>query len=378
MFSFARIFRVVVGVLAIAVPGFGGLGGPSSIVELTQRADLIVAGIITSPFQPSTPVSFSITVDRVIKGDPGLTGTAVRVSWAGSNPNPSAPVPTVGGNGLWFLQRASNGWLLMPVFGGGPFELTFYHIPMGPILAAYAYGPATPLSDRVASEISSAIESGGGGAFNPQFYALQNGLLDQLQSRVLEVLYQRLAKSASPRQKIIGLSGLIRRGSNVALASAAQAASTFTGYPVESGILLSSVRESFRATDPGSVAALGQAATDPNDANLAFREAAAHALAAIHNQAALPYLATLLDDSDSGMQIEGIRGLGSFANGLGVETSGGIPTLSHLQRPSVAPFSTPDTIKNFALGHDAILANKPSYLQFWKQWWSANRSTLGY
>jgi len=176
----------------------------------------------------------------------------------------------------------------------------------------------------------------------------------------------------------MGLSGLIRAGVGAALASATQGESTFAGYPIENGVLLQSVRDFFRATDPGSIAALGQAATDSTNPNLPFRRAAAHALAGIHTISTLPYLATLLDDADALLRTEGIGGIGSFANGLPIQTAAGVPGLAHLQLPASAPYRTPATVANFALGPQAIQSNESTYLSFWQQWWLQNKAALGY
>jgi hypothetical protein len=69
-------------------------------------------------------------------------------------------------------------------------------------------------------------------------------------------------------------------------------------------------------------------------------------------------------------------GMGAFANGLPMQTRAGVPGLTHLQLPAAAPYRTDDTMRNFALGPDVIASNMDSYLGFWKQWWSVNRSVL--
>jgi hypothetical protein len=207
---------------------------------------------------------------------------------------------------------------------------------------------------------------------------LQHGLLDQLQSPVVTVHYQRMSISPSTQQRILGLSGLIRSGSAAALASAAQAAPTLASYPTENGILLLSIRDHFRATDANSIAVAGQAAADTTNPSLPFRQAAAHALAAIHTAAALPYLDALLEDPDFNLRVEAIGGIGAFANGLPVQTSAGVPSLAYLQFPATAPYKTADTVANFALGTQAIAKKEASYLSFWRDWWLQNRAKLGY
>ena len=111
--------------------------------------------------------------------------------------------------------------------------------------------------------------------------------------------------------------------------------------------------------------------------SMALREVAAHALAAIHTAATLPYMAALLEDSNSNLRIEAIGGMGAFANGLPTQTLEAVPSLSYLQLPTSSPYQTADTIANFAMGK-AIAARESVYLAFWKTWWSQQRTSLGF
>ncbi len=372
-------FWSTIGLLLATSSGYGSLIAPRSLLDLEQNADLIIVGTARGASQSGPTVDFTLQVSRVVKGDPDLAGKAIAAYWTIVNPSPMGAGAniTATGNGIWFLQQSSSAWQLLPVMQGSwDLSTTFFPAPTGPILSAYAYGLAAPLSDKVASEVSSAIEGTGG--YNFQLCYLQYGLLDQPKSPVIAVLYQRMSTSSSAQQQILGLSGLIRSGSAAALASAAGAESTFGSYPTENGILLLSIRDYFRAADANSVAAAGQAAVDSTNPSLAFREAAAHALAAIHTAAALPYLATLLDDPDSNLRVEAIGGMGAFVNGLSIQTSAGAASLAYLQLPASAPYQTAGTIANLAMGSRAIAKNETSYLSFWKSWWSQNRAGLGY
>ena len=279
------------------------------------------------------------------------------------------------GNGLWFLQRSSSGWRLLPVMQGDvSLSDTFIPQQPGPILSAYTYGAATSLNDKVASEVSSAIENADGGTL--RFYALHSDLLDHLNSPVIGTLYQRLAASNSPRQKILGWSGLIRNGSAEALGSVVQSVSLIKSQPLEAGVLASSIRGAFRSTDPKSVAALGQFLSIPSMPQ-ALREAAAHALASIHTVAALPYLAALFDDPDADLQVEAIGGFSAFANGLPVQTPANATSLAYLQGPESAPYKTSETVDHLIMGKQAISQNG-RFLSFWKTWWQQHRIELGY
>jgi hypothetical protein len=232
------------------------------------------------------------------------------------------------------------------------------------------------LRDKLASELGSAVESNDG--YNFSLYGLQSGLLDDLQSPIIELLYERMATSAVLDNQLLGLSGLIRSGNASALTIAIQKAPAAAPGDPAIGILLRSIKDDFRATDANSVAALGAAATNSSNPNTAFREAAAHALAAIHTSATLPFLATLLDDSDFNLRVEAVGGMGAFANGLPTQTKASVSSLSYLQLPAGARYKTDATVANLAFGVQAITRNEASYLSFWKSWWSENRASLGY
>ena len=198
--------------------------------------------------------------------------------------------------------------------------------------------------------------------------------MEQLNSPVIQVLYQRMSLSPSARQRELGVSGLIRSGFGAAaIAAAAQLAPTSTGV----GTLIMSLRNDFRATDANSVAALGKAAADTTNPNTTFREAAAHALAAIHTTVALPWLAKLLDDTDAIIRAEGVIGLSSFANGLPVQTTSNVASMAYLQPAGATPYRTADTAVNSAMGAATISQNEGRYLPFWKNWWAQNQGTLG-
>jgi hypothetical protein len=364
--------------VAGASTGYTAVTGQQSVLYLAQNSDLIVVGTASGGSRGGTSLIFSLQIVRVVKGNASLAGTMVSVNW---NVSPAQPLINAGrqfqaeGTGVWFLKASSGGWALLPVMtGAGSLESMFVPSPPGPLPTAYAYSPVAPLNDRVASELSAAIENGNGA---PQLLGLHYGLLEQLNSVVIQTLYSRLSESPSIPQIILGISGLIRAGNISALFTAYQQLAGESKRP-EYGVLLWSIREAFRRVDPSSVAALGQIATASGNPNLQFRQAAAHALAAIHTREALPYLAMLLDDADQTLRAEGVGGLAAFANGLPVQTSANLQNLGYLQFPAQAPYQTPETKAHFSLGVQTISKDEASYLAFWKSWWAANRASLGF
>lgn len=369
-----KILRTVVGILLAANLSYASLIAPQSVVDLEQNATLIVVASATEA-PNGIANSFRLNVIRVVKGDEALTGSTITVGWTPTSANVGAPAP---GTGIWFLKQSLTGWSLLPaVEGNVPLSMTCYPTSAtGPRIAAYAYASGASSRDKLASELSLAIESSPH-AGNVPLTSLHYGMLEQMHSPVITVMYQRLSGNGTPQQQALGFAGLVRQGNSAALTSAANVAPVLAGYPVENGILLLSIRDHFRAADGGSVQALGHIAAD-TAANRPLREAAAHALAAIHTKESLPFLAQLLSDGDAALRAEAIGGLSSFANGMPVQTASGTPSLAHLQLPAGGPYQTPETIANFAMGSRAIEQNESRYLTFWQTWWSQQKGQLGY
>jgi hypothetical protein len=373
-------YRLAAGLFGAAACAYGGMSAPRSLADLAQSADAIV--IATASWQGSSGSAAAVTLQltRVVNGDLSLSGGPVVVALQGVSPagtiTPGTPIPVASSGALWFLQRSSGGWAVLPVASGASASHAFLPVPGGPLLPAYAYQSSAPLLDKLASELCSAIEGADGG--EPQLASLHLGLLDQLGSSVVALLYQRMATSSSLKQQILGLAGQVRGGSSSALASAAQLASSASAPSLETGVLLWSIQNEFRAADANSAAVLGGIAASPASGNAALRHAAAHALAAIHTAGAAPYLAALLDDPDTEIEAEGVRGLGSLALGLPIQTTAGVPSLAHLQMPANAPLRTDAVVANFALSTDAIQQKIATYVPFWKSWWTSNQAAIGH
>jgi hypothetical protein len=147
-----KILFGLLGVLIAASPVFGGLGGPHSLLDLEQSADLIVVATASGSFLAGAATNFSLHVSRVVSGDPTLADSTLAVSWAARNQAmaPAGTTETASGTGLWFLKHSSSTWLVLPVLDGSmSVSITFFPAPVGPILSAYAYSPTASLSDKV-------------------------------------------------------------------------------------------------------------------------------------------------------------------------------------------------------------------------------------
>lgn len=371
--KYLRVAQII-GLVVIGGPAYATLIFPQSPLSLEQQADLVVVASPSATAPAGGGVALSLNVTRVLKGNL-LPGSVITAQWTPGFPSVA---PAAGaGPGIWFLQQLPIGWAVLPtVRGGAPLSMSYYPTLPGPILSAYAYGQEAALSDKIAAELGSAIESSNG-TYNLQFYQLEYGLIDQLNSAYVTLLFTRLSSSMVVTQRILGLAGLIRGGNSAAVTAAAQSAPNFAASPLENGILLFSIRTFFREADSASVAALGNAATD-GTLNAPMREAAAHALSSMHTVATLPYLAALLNSPDPTLRAEAVGGIGSFANGLAMQTPANNASLAYLQYPANAPYMTAETKAHLALGVQAIGSSEGAYLSYWGQWWSQNKASLGF
>src|SRR6185312_15867439 len=174
--------------------------------------------------------------------------------WLSADQTTAGTGGVAGGTGIWFLQRAQDAWQVVPVVQGTiGFSNAYIPAQPGPIINAYAYSATASVQDKLASELCSAIE--GVGDETMPIHSLLGGL-DDLNSSAPRSLYRRLANASSTDQRVYGLSGLIRSGDSSALTAAAQIAYAVTGRRPE-GVLLLSVREYLRPTDPASANAVG-------------------------------------------------------------------------------------------------------------------------
>jgi hypothetical protein len=106
-------------------------------------------------------------------------------------------------------------------------------------------------------------------------------------------------------------------------------------------------------------------ASDP-DVPVDLSVSAAEALVAIHTREALPFLARLLESTDSSERMKGAFGLWSFANGCPPWPDDIVRSMDYyrFQNPSV--YRTKETIAAFGPPGPADAANTVS---FWVAWW---------
>jgi hypothetical protein len=112
---------------------------------------------------------------------------------------------------------------------------------------------------------------------------------------------------------------------------------------------------------------LGQIATDKT-IGTDLRIALAGALARMHTQQSLPYLAQLLSDPNSALQAMAVGGISNFANN--------VPIGEHEPAPRPWNYPSDDTIAHSAFDESIIRQQPAYYIGFWKAWWAQNKGNL--
>jgi hypothetical protein len=127
------------------------------------------------------------------------------------------------------------------------------------------------------------------------------------------------------------------------------------------------IKRRYQNTSPQAVQNLGQVATDAS-CGIELRVAAAGALARMHTQQSLAYMARLLEDSDITLRSMGVGGISSFANN--------VPVGSHEPAPGPWKYRTDDTIAHSAFDAAIVGSNEAYYVGFWRSWWRQYQGEL--
>ncbi len=356
--------------LTLLSAALAGPFGPRSLKTLTAQADAIIVGSASATYFHDT-VDATIQVERVLKGSLSA-GDTVSFLWAvpGRPPIPPTQPVTLKGHGLFFLTANTVGsWALLPAAGGDIlWEMAYIATPVSvpPGLRENASGglsSAASALDRVYAEVITNEEVSAGG-FVPTDIARE--FADSPESRVLATAFTRFAASQDPRLKVLGLRGNVRIGDPGLILQIRQSAATVVSQPGW-GELLHDLMVYYRNTSLQAIRNLGEVATDPTCPR-EVRTAAAVALASMHTQASLPYLASLLDDPDVALRAMGVGGLSSFADN--------VPIGSHTPAAGPWKYRTDDTIAHSAFDVSAVKQRDSYFVGFWRNWWQQYRSEL--
>lgn len=363
---YSRLAVVLLGLFALRV--VAGPAARAPVPTLAAKADAIVVGTVQSLATGAT-IGATITVEQVLKGSI-LSGSSVSVAWTMTNPRtmpaPSANARPWVGHGIFFLQRNSSGsWSIMPAtVGDASWDDLYIHTPLSApagvreVVAASLPRDPAPL-DRVLAEMVVALEAGA-----PVPYDLV-GIARGTRSAVLTAAFSRFL-SRQDALFTVGLRGSLQSGDPSAILTAKRqhaVLSSGRGWAE----LLQDIRSYYVNAEPHAVRVLGEVATD-SSTGMDLRTAAAAALARMHTQQSLPYLAKLLAEDNITLKAMAVGGLSSFANN--------VPIGSHEPASGEWPYRTDDTIAHSAFDERLVAAREPYYVGFWMSWWQQNQSKL--
>ena len=344
-------------------------GGRRSLAILTTQAEAIVVGAVQT-METNATIDATISVERVLKGTV-TSGTSISIRWTypitHGEPGPPGSALVSSGHGVFFLQHNSDGaWSLLPAsWGDSRWEDTYIptppSVPSGvTAVASASLPPAASALDRVMLEMAVAVEAGA-----PMPFDLI-AAFRQSHSPVLAAAFTRLVSNNDPYLRSIGLRGAVVGGDPSVPLTIRQ---NYTSLSGGAGWLdlVQEIKFYYVNTKVAAVQNLGKVATDTG-VGLDLRIATAVALARMHTQQSLPYLASLLSDSNPTLKTAAVGGLASFANN--------VPIGSH--EPAAGPwrYRTDDTIAHSAFDEGTIERQESYYISYWKGWWQQNQQAL--
>jgi hypothetical protein len=356
--------------LTVSVPqACAGPMGFQSIPDLTGKATAIVVASVQATLVNGM-TNAMVNPEQVLKG-PLTPGNLISITWSSPGPGVALPGPysarPSSGHGILFLKQSDTGvWSLLPSAGGDiGWNDTYIHTPstLPPgrrdVVSATLPTNASVL-DKVLVEMVIAEEAGAPTPFDLV------AIFRQSQSKVLMAAFTRFLANQNPRLTILGLRGSTASGDVSAILKVYQDYSALASAKFWPS-LVEEIRLYYTNSTSRSVQTLGQIATDTKT-GLDLRIAAAVALARIHTQQSLPYLAQLLADPNLSLKSAAVGGMASFANN--------VPIGSHEPASGTWPYRTDDTIAHSAFDENLVTKQESYYVGFWQAWWQKNQSGL--
>jgi hypothetical protein len=344
-------------------------GGRRSLTVLTTQAEAIVIGAVQTT-ETSATITRTINVERVLKGV-ATPGTSISIVWtypiAHGEPGPPGSARVSNGHGVFFLVHDTTGsWSLLPAsWGDARWEDTYIPTPstIQPGLRAVASASlqsTASVLDLVVLEMVASAEAGA-----PPPYDLI-ATFRQSRSPVLAAAFVRFLSSQDPNLRSVGLRGAVSTGDPSIVASVRQNYATLSAVPGWLD-LVEDIKFYYVNTNVAAVLNLGQVATD-STVGMDLRIATGVALARMHTQQTLPYLAALLDDPNATLKTAAVGGMSSFANN--------VPIGSHEPAAGAWQYRTDDTIAHSAFDEATIERQESYYIAFWKGWWQQNQQAF--
>jgi hypothetical protein len=356
-----RAIPRVAAILAVA-----GSCSAADIARLLKEADAVVVATPTAFDDRSDAATIALSVSSWLSAG---SGNAVKVAW--DAPPEMGRSSRVAGRfvpGIWFLKRLPDGRYEPIALGSAGFDELYFPVPQaGNRAAAFAYGPDTPVAERIALDLAAAAATERS-EDRPGLMVGATAHLARL-PRVHDACAY-LAQMPGSRQKAIGLACLINAGDPAGIAGLEN---NLAGMDERDLVaILPGVLFGWTGSDPAAVTSLGRIATSPATP---YRIAwgAGKALSYVHTVEALPYLAELLYSEDREMQIDGVFGLWAFANGMPVVGGAGSDDPAYW-KPS--PTRWGEATIRFDVGVASPDADIEKCVAFWKDWRQANQKVV--
>ncbi len=336
---------------------------PVPLSTLTAKADAIIVAQVVDGSVSSGRIAVNLNVLRVLKGTiQPRAGITVDTLAAPVGPQKSGPLEK--DTGIFFLNASPNGaWTLIPPISGYllEFRSTFILLPPASIALSLPLGVTASALDKVIAEATAAVQSP---------LTLTSIAIDlaaeyrRNPSPAMKLLFAQLRSHPNNRLRVAGLRAGLSDGDEKILRDVQAELAKLP--PFLSASIMEEIQNHFTSTKPEAVAQLGRltnsSATVPR-----LRLASAIALARVHTNDSVPYLASLLDDSDPQLRATAVGGLAKFANNVAVD--------GHHPQPGDWKYRTDETIRNSAMDERVIRQN-PAILSFWKGWWSEHRTEV--
>lgn len=355
--TFSKLARVLALTLVPAVAA-------SPIKELRSRSDAAVVVRSAECSIGDSGLRVTLTVEESILG--GLQPeSVVYASYKLDSPPVQRRPPEVLPRGIWFLKQEESGWVVVPA---GPTDFGGYTAFFFPLLE----GALTDPRDLQSDEALTLAAARGLLASGLHPFLWRNMLGREDSSKVREFL-RELVDSPDTPTHLVGLTQLLALGDVEALRSLKKLRD-FSHERRNEGLanaVPNALDIYFRNPEPEAIQLLGEFSND-STLQADLRQAAAMALSAMHTAESLPHLAKLLDDPNPKLRERGVIGLSFFANGVGIQSPHGGPTMAHLNNPSPSAYRTEQTARY--LGFDA--ANEHEWIAFWKAWWLKHQFDL--
>lgn len=349
-------------------------GGYVPLDIAIQSTDAIVAGTMVSGSISEKSFRVSLAIDRTFKG--AIPVRTITVS--GQIPTlvtGNRPI-TVKDRGLWFLRRDAsyNDWIALPLQPGG-LRAHYYWLP------AEDVSGTLPASQTVAGQLvevtAHAIATGNR---NDEDLVRLLSSLRSIEASEVDSVFAKHSHSGLPRGRLLAAAWLLTRNDPKAALETAQIIGTQETGSYDRVALINGLY-GFRGVDPQAVAALGELAVNMPTGEF-VRRAAGFALARIHTPAALPFLARLLDSEDSFVRSQAVAGFSEFTAGVPAAASDeerreliSTYVLDRLHRgvKPVLNFESEQTVRHFHQGTFTSPERERELIQFWKDWWAANK-----